>query len=61
VPGFTNKYKIHRLVYVEEFDRADDAIAREKQLKGWSRKRKIALIETLNPTLKDLSVQWLDD
>ena len=33
-PGFTSKYKINRLVYVEEFDRADDAIAREKQLKG---------------------------
>ena len=61
LPGFTSKYKIHRLVYVEEFDRADDAIAREKQLKGWSRKRKIALIESLNPTMKDLSVQWLND
>ena len=56
VPAFTSKYKIHRLVYVEGFDRADDAIAREKQLKGWSRKRKIALIESLNPTMKDLNV-----
>jgi putative endonuclease len=59
VPGFTSKYKVHRLVYVEGFDSADEAIAREKQLKGWSRKRKIALIESLNPAMKDLSVQWL--
>jgi putative endonuclease len=59
VVGFTSKYKVHRLVYVEEFAGADDAIARAKQLKGWSRQRKIALIESLNPTMKDLSVQWL--
>ena len=59
--GFTSKYKVHRLVYVEEFDPADQAIAREKQLKGWSRKRKIPLIEALNPTMKDLSVDWLSD
>jgi putative endonuclease len=59
VPGFTSKYKVHRLIYVERFDSAGEAIAREKQLKGWSRKRKIALIESLNPTMKDLSVQWL--
>ena len=60
VPGFTKRYRIHWLVYFEEFDRATDAIAREKQLKGWSRKRKIALIESLNPSLKDLAVEWLD-
>src|SRR5215469_16938114 len=59
VPGFTSKYRVHRLVYMEEFDSADAAIAREKQFKGSSRKRKIALIESLNPTMKDLSVQWL--
>jgi putative endonuclease len=59
VPGFTRKYKVHHLVYVEGFDAVDAAIAREKQLKGWSRTRKIALIESLNPTMKDLSVQWL--
>ena len=61
VPGFTNKYKVNRLVYFEEFNRADDAIAREKQLKGWSRPRKVALIESLNPRLEDLTGQWLDD
>ncbi len=61
VPGFTSRYKIHHVVYTEQFDRADEAIAREKQLKGWSRKRKIALIESANPTMKDLSIEWLND
>ncbi|SRR6266851_1316102 len=61
VPGFTSKYRIHHLAYVEEFNRADEAIAREKQLKGWTRKRKLALIELANPTMKDLSLQWLSD
>jgi putative endonuclease len=58
VPGFTGIYKIHRLVYVEHFDRPDEAIAREKQLKGWTRQRKIALIESVNPRLKNLSSDW---
>jgi putative endonuclease len=61
LPGFTSKYKIHRFVYVEEFDRADEAIAREKQLKGWTRRRKIALIESMNQSFKDLSANWLSD
>jgi putative endonuclease len=60
VPGFTSKYKIHRLIYVEEFDKPDEAIAREKQLKGWTRKRKIALIESVNSTFKDLAADWSD-
>ena len=60
VAGFTSKYKVNRLVYGEDFDAPDAAIAREQQLKGWSRQRKIALIESLNPTMKDLSVQWLN-
>jgi putative endonuclease len=61
LPGLTSKYRIHRLVHVEEFDHADQAIAREKQLKGWTRKRKIALIESVNPSLKDLSANWLSE
>jgi putative endonuclease len=60
VPGFTSKYKIHYLLHVEEFADAGQAIAREKQLKGWTRKRKLALVESVNPTMKDLSVHWLD-
>jgi len=52
--GFTKKYKIHRLVYFERFQYIDNAIAREKQLKGWRRERKIALIEEQNPTWEDI-------
>ncbi len=59
IPGFTSKYRIHCLVYVEEFNDAAAAIAREKQLKGWTRKRKIALVEPMNPTWKELSAEWL--
>jgi putative endonuclease len=53
--GFTKKYKIDRLVYHEFFHDIEDAIAREKQLKGWSRARKIALIEKGNPRWEDLT------
>jgi putative endonuclease len=51
----TSKYKIDRLIYVETFDTAPDAIAREKQLKGWRRSKKIALINRANPDWRDLS------
>jgi len=52
--GFTQKYRCHRLVYYECFDTMFDAITREKQLKGGSRKKKIALIESMNPQWRDL-------
>jgi len=52
--GFTKKYRVHQLVYYESTDEIDTAIAREKQLKNWSRKRKIDLIEETNPQWKDL-------
>ncbi len=55
LPGFTAKYYINRLVYYEEYPLIEDAIKREKQIKGWLRSKKIALIETLNPKWKDLS------
>ena len=51
----TAKYRIGRLIYVVTFDTAPDAIAREKQLKGWRRSKKIALINRANPTWRDLS------
>ena len=51
---FASKYKLTRLVYVEEFQYVKDAIAREKQLKNWHRKWKIDLIEDGNPEWKDL-------
>jgi putative endonuclease len=54
-PGFTQRYHLNRLVYFELYDRIGDAIAREKQLKGWRRSKKVALIEALNPGWSDLS------
>ena len=54
-PGFTAKYHVKRLVYFEAFEEIEAAIAREKQLKGWRRAKKINLIETLNPSWNDLS------
>jgi len=51
---FAKKYKVTRLVYAEEFDQIEEAIAREKQLKGWKRVRKNELVRTANPTWADL-------
>jgi len=56
--GLTKKYKVHRLVYYETFDYVLNAIRREKQLKGWRREKKIALIEKTNPRWQDLSEHW---
>ena len=56
VKGFTEQYNINNLVYVEQTNSANDAIAREKQLKGWLRKKKVELIESVNPRWEDLSV-----
>jgi putative endonuclease len=55
VPGFAKRYRIHRLVYYESFGHIRAAIAREKQIKAWSRKKKIALIPAKNPTWVDLT------
>jgi putative endonuclease len=56
--SFTRRYRVDRLVYFEEFREVTNAIAREKQLKGGSRKKKIALIENGNPGWQDLSEGW---
>ena len=58
IPGFTSRYNVNRLVYFEVFKQPQQAIAREKQIKGWLRRKKIALIEELNPTWRDLSQDW---
>jgi putative endonuclease len=58
VAGFTDKYDVERLVYHESFDDVAPAINREKQLKGWRRSKKIALIEFLNPHRLDLAREW---
>lgn len=55
VQGFTRRYRIHRLVYYEEFGDIRAAIAREKEVKHWDRKKRLALIATQNPTWKDLA------
>jgi len=56
--GFTKKYLLRDLVYFEETSDVNVAITREKQLKGWRRDRKVALIETMNPQWNDLSEGW---
>jgi putative endonuclease len=58
VKGFTAKYNIDRLVHFEVADEPRAAIAREKQIKGWLRAKKIALIESGNPRWLDLSADW---
>ncbi|OGK49417.1 hypothetical protein A3A56_03440 [Candidatus Roizmanbacteria bacterium RIFCSPLOWO2_01_FULL_40_32] len=54
VQGFTSKYKLKKLVYHEVYNRIEEAIAREKQLKNWHREWKMNLIKSLNPDFKDL-------
>jgi putative endonuclease len=58
VDGFTKKYNINMLVYFESSDDVTAAIAREKQIKGMLRSKKIKLIKTTNPSFKDLSEEW---
>jgi putative endonuclease len=56
--GFSKQYQCHRLVYFERYDDVHRAIGREKQLKRWSRTKKLALIERDNPAWYDLSENW---
>ena len=58
--GFTKRYNVHRLVHFEAFEDVRDAIAREKQIKGWVRTKKVALIESVNPEWRDLAPEWID-
>lgn len=60
VSGFTSKYKIDRLVYFEQTTNVEAAIKREKQIKGWLRAKKTALIETENTDWDDLSAEWYE-
>jgi putative endonuclease len=59
VPGFTAKYKVDRLVYFETMGDVRAAIAREKQIKGWRREKKAALIASANPDWEDVSAGWV--
>jgi putative endonuclease len=56
--GFASQYNINKLVYFESTDDVSHAIAREKEIKGWLREKKIALIESMNPQWQDLSADW---
>jgi len=58
IPGFASKYNLKKLVYFEETIDVSAAITREKQIKGWLRKKKVALIELENPKWNDLSKHW---
>jgi putative endonuclease len=58
IEGFTKQYGLDRLIYFEEFHNVLRAIAREKQIKGWIRSRKIALFASGNPRWSDLSIGW---
>lgn len=55
IKGFTTRYKVNRLVHYELYPDVRDAITRERQLKGWLRKRKIELVEAHNPEWEDLA------
>ena len=61
VKGFTQRYRIDRLLYFEEFVYFDRAESRETELKKWRREKKIELIKTMNPTFLDLAEHWYDD
>jgi putative endonuclease len=58
VPGFTARYRVSRLVFHESFPTAVQAIEAEKRIKGWSRAKKVALIELGNPQWRDLAEDW---
>jgi putative endonuclease len=58
IEGFTKKYNVTRLVFYEEADDVNTAIAREKEIKGWVRRKKLALIKARNPKWQDLSEEW---
>jgi len=58
IAGFTKKYRTDRLVYFESYADPQTAIGREKQIKGWLRRKKVTLIEEVNPAWEDLSAGW---
>jgi putative endonuclease len=57
-PGFSRKYRVHRLLHCEETSDVFAAITREKQIKGWRRSKKVRLIEAGNPAWRDLAAGW---
>jgi putative endonuclease len=61
IEGFTKRYNIDKLVYYESYADVNEAILREKQIKGWLRSKKVSLIEEDNESWEDLSQGWFDD
>jgi putative endonuclease len=61
IPGFTQQYHVNCLVYFEETPSARSAFERERQIKGWSRKKKVRLIEASNGEWRDLAVEWFPE
>ena len=61
IEGFTKKYGIVCLVYFEETTEINQAIYREKEIKGWRRSKKIDLIKSVNPTWSDLAQEWFSE
>jgi putative endonuclease len=60
VEGFTKRYRLTRLVYYESSGDVEAAISREKQIKGWLRRRKFELIQSMNPRWEDLAIDWYE-
>jgi len=58
IPGFASRYNVYKLVFFESNTDINAAIAREKEIKGWVRRKKNALIETLNPNWADLAIEY---
>jgi len=56
IAGFTKKYNIDRLIYYEVFDSPETAIQREKEIKSWTRKKKLELIKKINPNFEELEI-----
>jgi putative endonuclease len=61
VEGFTSTYRVDRLVYYEQFPDPQSAILREKEIKGWRREKKNALVQTMNPKWQDLGRKLFDE
>jgi len=59
-PGFTDKYRVERLLYVETINDPVSAIKREKQIKAWRREKKVSLIDSINPQWNDMSQDWYE-
>jgi len=61
LPGFTRRYGVNQLVYYEAANDPAGAIRREKQIKGWARVKKVAMIDSMNPEWRDLAERWFVD